>query len=229
MCYKPSSLSLPVLQVGELHLSDPSCSRHACPGQAHQQASTPAGHIATTEQCLQRLVLGGIAVIVLVEAPIAEAAVHQQNLLNNQHLPEGVSIVLTQPRLLATCLRYMTLSAHKCCPCDVSLPKLILISPPYLAPRAAATQMSLDASLVAFVTLETRQAAAACRLAGLQLITTPQHTVSSVNQPVMQQSCCLTWMLSKNMYACARTGVNNATSTFLLHHAYIAQSLVCLL
>lgn len=80
--------------------------------QAHQQASAHAGHIATTEQCLQRLILGGIAVIVLVEASTAEAAVQQQNLLSNQYLPEGVSIVTSQPRLLAICLRYMTLSAH---------------------------------------------------------------------------------------------------------------------
>lgn len=118
---------MPVLQVIQLHLSDSSCFRHACPGQAHQQASAHAGHKATTEQCLQRLVLGGIAVIVLVEAPTAEAAVQQQTLLDQQHLPKGVSIVTTQPRLLAICLRYMPLSAHGCCPCDVSLPDLILI------------------------------------------------------------------------------------------------------
>ncbi len=65
--------------------------------------------------------------MILVEARTAEAAVQQQNLFDQQHLPEGVSIVTTQPRLLATCLRYMTLSAHGCCPCDVSLPNLILI------------------------------------------------------------------------------------------------------
>ena len=60
--------------------------------------------------------------------------------------------------------------------------------------RAATTKMSLDASVVAFVTLETRQAAAACKLAGLQLIATPQHVVCSVYRAVMQ-SCCLTHML----------------------------------
>ncbi|DBA81431.1 TPA: Inositol-tetrakisphosphate 1-kinase, variant 2 [Trebouxia sp. C0004] len=112
-------------------------------------SASSTGHIATTEQCLQRLVLGGIAVIVLVEASTAEAAVQQQNLLNHRHLPEGVSIVTTQPRLLAICL------------------------------RAATTKMSLDASVVAFVTLETRQAAAACKLAGLQLIATPQRVNSN--------------------------------------------------
>ena len=89
-------------------------------------------------------------------------------------------------------------------------------------PRAAATKMCLDASVVAFVSLETGQAAAACKFAGLQLIATPQHTVCSLNQVVMQQSCCLTHMLS-NMCACACTDVHNAASTLLLHSAYIAR------
>lgn len=94
-----------------MKLGDP-LSFHTCLDQAHQQATTHAGHIATTEQCLQRLILGGVAVSVLVEALTAEAAVQQQNLLNDQHLPEGVSTVITQPRLIGTCLRCVTLSAH---------------------------------------------------------------------------------------------------------------------
>ena len=74
-------------------------------------------------------------------------------------------------------------------------------------PRAAATKMSLDASIVGFVSLDTRQAAAACKLAGVQVIATLQHVLCSVQEAVMQQSCCLTYMISYSMcaYACTET------------------------
>ena len=43
---------------------------------------------------------------------------------------------------------------------------------PLVCYRAAATKMSLDASAVAYVAVETEQTAAACKLAGVQLLST---------------------------------------------------------
>jgi len=95
-------------------------------------------------------------------------------------------------------------------------------------PRAAATKMSLDASVVAFVSLETRQAAAACKLAGVQLIATPQHVVCSVHQAVMQQSCCLTYILLKHLCACACSDVDNAAHQHFLAAQCLHSAFACL-
>lgn len=65
----------------------------------------PVGHIATTEQCLQRLVLGGIKLAVILQASTAAHTVKQQRLLGNYNLPQNTIVVTAHPRTLAVCLR----------------------------------------------------------------------------------------------------------------------------
>lgn len=67
--------------------------------------SSPAGHIATTEQCLQRLVLGGIKLAIVLQTSTAAQTVKQQRLLARYSLPETTIVVTAQPRTLAVCLR----------------------------------------------------------------------------------------------------------------------------
>lgn len=69
-----------------------------------------AGHIATTEQCLQRLVLGGVKLAVVLQATTAEQAVKHQHSLAQHCLPQGVTVVTAQPRALAACLRQVHVS-----------------------------------------------------------------------------------------------------------------------
>lgn len=81
-----------------------------------QRCCAAAGDIATTEQCLQRLVLGGIKLAIVLQASTADQAVKQQRLLANYHLPEGTTVVTAQPRNLAVCLRQVSgATVHKFC------------------------------------------------------------------------------------------------------------------
>ncbi|KAL3142372.1 hypothetical protein ABBQ38_002708 [Trebouxia sp. C0009 RCD-2024] len=123
-----------------------------------------AGHIATTEQCLQRLVLGGIKLAVVLQASTAAHAVKQQRLLANYNLPENTIVVTAQPRTLAVCLRQAS---------TVDLPSLTLYFPGYLTSnkgicRSIAVKLGVEAPAVGFAAAETQDAAAACKCAGVQ-------------------------------------------------------------
>lgn len=124
----------------------------------------PVGHIATTEQCLQRLVLGGIKLAVVLQASTAAHAVKQQRLLANYNLPENTIVVTAQPRTLAVCLRQAS---------TVDLPSLTLYFPGYLTSnkgicRSIAVKLGVEAPAVGFAAAETQDAAAACKCAGVQ-------------------------------------------------------------
>lgn len=81
---------------------------------ARNNASAFAGHIATIEQCLQRLALGGIKLAIILQASTADQAVKQQYLLARYHLPENTTVVTAQPRTLAVCLRQANSAMLQC-------------------------------------------------------------------------------------------------------------------
>lgn len=88
--------------------------------EGQQQHVTPtmqlsAGHPATTEQWLSRLVLGGVQLRVLLQAATAEAVIQQQKLLSTLDLPASVSVLTTQPRILPVCLRSALRTVHCFC------------------------------------------------------------------------------------------------------------------
>ncbi|KAL3152451.1 hypothetical protein ABBQ32_001496 [Trebouxia sp. C0010 RCD-2024] len=97
-----------------------------------------AGHIATTEQCLQRLVLGGIKLAVILQASTAAHTVKQQRLLGNYNLPQNTIVVTAHPRTLAVCL------------------------------RSTAVKLGVEAHAVGFAAADTQDAVAACKCAGVQ-------------------------------------------------------------
>lgn len=99
--------------------------------------ATSSGHPATTEQWLSRLVLGGIQLQVVLQAATAEELVQQQQLLSRLELPESVSVISTQPRVLPVCL------------------------------RSAAAGMALDSTTVAYAAQDTPAAHNACQSAGV--------------------------------------------------------------
>src|SRR5438094_519790 len=64
-----------------------------------------AGHVATVEQLLQRLVLGGLRVCILCISDSAAAVAEQSAQLKRLQLPGGVQILTAIPATLELSLR----------------------------------------------------------------------------------------------------------------------------
>lgn len=93
-------------------LKDVSSACSLCSVKVAAESTQPhAGHPATTEQWLSRLVLGGVQSRVLSQAATAQEVVEQQQLLSQLDLPKDISVITTQPRVLPVCLR---LAPHTC-------------------------------------------------------------------------------------------------------------------